>query len=342
MFETAVRMLAFTRAAAGPSAVGARAAALRAAALHGSLGHRAAFTLIELLVVIAVVALLVSVLVPVLSAARQRAVGVRCLANLHVFGQGLMIYLHENRDVLPAGRLPNIDSCNAYAVIYGRAKYRPTFLTLMSRSVGMPPFTDPQACNTPDMFKEPGNQQNYASPVYVCPAVPEWTDERNAAYGYNYQFLGNSRLMDENDPQSPYKNWPVHLNWIRNPGRTIAIGDSWGTAASILPGERGGYLNNGRNAVMVGNEGLNLDPPWVDTTPQGEMADPPLHRTAIDARHVGKGNVLFVDGHAVSHTLRELGYRMKADGTIDFTGGNTLWSSSGRDVPWTVQYSPLN
>jgi len=61
----------------------------------------AAFTLIELLVVVAVIALLISILLPSLSSAREQARAVVCGQHLRQFGTGLQNYTAENRDWIP-------------------------------------------------------------------------------------------------------------------------------------------------------------------------------------------------------------------------------------------------
>ncbi len=306
-----------------------------------SLGARIshAFTLIELLVVVAIIALLISILLPSLSTARQQAQATKCLAAMHVFGQGMEIYSGEENGSLPGGRLPKIDSCNAVARIAGGMKYRPTFVAMMSHAVGAPPFRDPQACgNTVDMFGEKGDRQNYDYPMYVCPTVATWTDERNASYGFNYQFLGNSRLRVTSDPTS-YKNWPVKSTSIKFPARTVVAADAMGTAASAAKSDRHGYLNNGSDSHSFGNEGFNLDPPRVDMSAAGEMASVPEH-TSIDPRHRGKGNALRLDGSATSGTLQEFGYKLDPDGKVRDDGDNTQWTGTGRDVAWSLTYTP--
>lgn len=299
--------------------------------------HRRAFTLIELLVVIGVIALLVALVSPALSAARRRGVAVKCAANLHVLGQGLTMYTQENGDVLVPGRLPNVDACNWYSDIKGGRKYRPTFLAMMGSNVGIAPFDDPQPCRgVNDRFGEPADQQNYGNPVFVCPAVPEWTDERNGSYGYNYQFLGNSRLSNSSDAFS-FKHWPVVVTRIRDAANTVAVADSMGTAASFARSLRLPYENNARVPEGLGNEGFNLDPPRVDPT-NGEMAGLPEERTSVDPRHLERATVLWVDGHATSETPAYLGYQVASDGVVGLDGNNARWSGTGRDVAWTPGY----
>jgi prepilin-type N-terminal cleavage/methylation domain-containing protein len=53
------------------------------------------FTLIELLVVVAIIGMLISVLLPSLSRARQQARAVQCQAHLRELGHGMIIYYSE-------------------------------------------------------------------------------------------------------------------------------------------------------------------------------------------------------------------------------------------------------
>lgn len=62
---------------------------------------RKAFTLIELLVVVAIIALLISILLPSLSRARELAKQTSCTANLKAIGQSLYIFQEDNRNVYP-------------------------------------------------------------------------------------------------------------------------------------------------------------------------------------------------------------------------------------------------
>jgi prepilin-type N-terminal cleavage/methylation domain-containing protein/prepilin-type processing-associated H-X9-DG protein len=59
------------------------------------------FTLVELLVVISIIALLMGVLLPALSAARMRAQTIVCAYNLKGYGSALVMYADTNNDKAP-------------------------------------------------------------------------------------------------------------------------------------------------------------------------------------------------------------------------------------------------
>src|SRR6476646_3080509 len=58
--------------------------------------HHRAFTLIELLVAVAIIALLIAILLPSLSRARENAKTTKCLAQLKAFGSADAVYSADN------------------------------------------------------------------------------------------------------------------------------------------------------------------------------------------------------------------------------------------------------
>ncbi len=69
-----------------------------------------AFTLIELLVVISIIALLVGILLPALSAARDSARNAQCLSNVKGIGTAISVYLEDFRQTYPAGKTDNTNA----------------------------------------------------------------------------------------------------------------------------------------------------------------------------------------------------------------------------------------
>lgn len=93
----------------------------------GRCGWRSGFTLVELLVVIGIIALLIGILLPSLSRARESANALKCAANLRSVGQGFSIYLSANKGTFPLAYVYQVDAANGAPDVGGGTAAQPTF-----------------------------------------------------------------------------------------------------------------------------------------------------------------------------------------------------------------------
>jgi prepilin-type N-terminal cleavage/methylation domain-containing protein len=80
--------------------------------------RRKGFTLIELLVVVAIIALLISILLPSLSRARELSKRLVCAANAKGIGTSCKIYANENEEAYPIPEFSKTDLPDLASVIY--------------------------------------------------------------------------------------------------------------------------------------------------------------------------------------------------------------------------------
>lgn len=274
-------------------------------------GNGLGFTLIELLVVIAIISLLVTILLPSLSRVKELAQSTVCLTNVRRLAMAGQFYLTENGEVFPPVRMKYNSDGSVFVNQYGRTK--PRWQWFLSQGIG--PAIDPTPYE--DTFGD-AETRTMTNDYFMCPSMdgPYEQDIRNGAYGYNYQYLGDSRSISD----GRYTNFPVRESRITVPARTIFLGDS-----------RGGDSEHGLHSYT-------LDPPKLAVSKGVEKFGPtagkdgPIGHSPVEARHGDSGNVSFLDGHAESLPLTELGYELDQNEiVIPDVGSNRLWSGIGNN-----------
>ena len=161
-------------------------------------------------------------------------------------------------------------------------------------------------------------------------------NNRNFTYGYNFQFLGNTRFKG-NQAARGFINFPVRIEQI-NGGETVMAADNLGTAAGKPKAQRTGYrVDGGGDVFAVGNHAWSLDPPRLTATSDycDDNNRAPAHRSAPEMRHSKRTNALWCDGHVTPETYDSLNYVENADGSIAIDGplaSNYYFSGRSRDL----------
>jgi prepilin-type N-terminal cleavage/methylation domain-containing protein/prepilin-type processing-associated H-X9-DG protein len=156
-----------------------------------------AFTLIELLVVIAIIAILAAMLLPALSAAKERGKAIACVNNHKQMGLAILMYANDNNDYLPQLSLLN----NTF--------WQDRIVTYLIAAQG--------STNNPYQWR-----QN--EPVFVCPdttlvntLVSPGVNAGYRSYGVNKEFMTSQAETTEmfklgNVPQPTDKAFVFDFN----------------------------------------------------------------------------------------------------------------------------------
>ncbi len=227
-----------------------------------------AFTLIELLVVIAIVAILSSLLLPVLSRSKALTSATKCKSNLHQMGTALAMYFLENDGAFPA------------------------------QEANLPPW---QSCLTRDLGVNDDYWLGAGSTVFQCPThtpirVQIAPDLYVVHPSYGYNVTGNPGYRTTSKVSlglgGVYSNGFTETVWVRptresdlrNPAETIAIGD--GYVAPALHGVEADAAEMTEHFIL----GRDIEHPF-------HMLGWSHDRKSVEKRHRGLLNMVICDGH---------------------------------------------
>ena len=193
------------------------------------------FTLIELLVVISIIALLVSILLPALSQAREQAKSAVCMNAGKQMGLGVAYYQEDsNYRFLPL-QVKLFDRENN--------PYYETWFTLLNQKLGD------------------------ARDLFVCPTRPQRDgfNYRSIGYGYNYMYMTFVCSPETGNFSSTEGNYSrgIRDTMLRTPSETIVLGDS------------NNHGDDGNPQYHIGWQPLFalLDPPMVPETRHSDKAN---------------------------------------------------------------------
>lgn len=308
--------------------------------------RHAGFTIIELLVAIGIIGLLVGLLLPALSTARESARSAQCQSNLRQLALATLQFSDVNNGVLPGHK--GIEPARVSVGLGADAitVEGPRWPTLLAPFIEGTYDLDLWRALSDATGKDNDEFVPVDNNVFVCPNAPERTTVRNLGYGYNYQFLGNSRPKYHDAPSdlpgAQYARYPVSINGIPATSRTVLFADALGSAGELPKLARLPYSGAERQLDSVGNHGYTLDPPRSYTRDGVDFSNAhygPSQCTAntrmcpVEPRHRDRVNVVFLDGHAASMTPVELGYSINDDGSFNRNGvSNKYFSGLGIDA----------
>jgi prepilin-type N-terminal cleavage/methylation domain-containing protein/prepilin-type processing-associated H-X9-DG protein len=260
---------------------------------------RPGFTLVELLVVIGIIALLISILLPSLNAARASAAKVKCASNLRQIGMAALMHAGDNKGHVPPAGVVYVDlnTTTFPTWLDGGVKKLLPWPAMLGRNLSMR-FDDGNDVT----FKAQIQDENFMR-LFLCPSQGEVPlsgggdgnngpgPQMRTSYGINEQLMGYR-------PASTYAQ-----DRRRRCGRITGIKDSTRMALYLdADALDASAPHNNQAAVFSGvgpADAVSFEERYVGTLAETLAAGEAYRSAALSQltkrrKHM---NVVFLDGH---------------------------------------------
>jgi prepilin-type processing-associated H-X9-DG protein/prepilin-type N-terminal cleavage/methylation domain-containing protein len=240
--------------------------------------NRQAFSLVELLIVIGIIALLIGILLPALSKARQQSQQIVCASNIRQLVLANSLYAADNHSFCVIASADMFDDLGD-----GEGGH---YRWHGSRAAAGQPFNPALGPLAPYLGLDGRVKQCPLFDASIGAATGNNFEDGCGGYGYNESYVGGRSDLYGFCPEAVATS--AKIPQIIHAAGTILFSDA-------------GMAQPFGNGVIV-TEYSFCEPPWIQENP-GPPSSTDQSWPSIHFRHHGRANIAWADGHVSAETL---------------------------------------